>query len=195
MKFPAILCAVLVFLVADPARAERFVANILLDVKYADAGSRSSPICSWTATKNDVLTYWAGQFHANAQNLELVYDTDDDEIQVVKKSDGSLVATHLCFCDGTTLSNGRNTQRVRVAQIYEYAYNATTLGSAYGKISLVKDVQGSLTKFSWVAHFHLSLDEAIISGVLSTNEKFIPSSQKQPAASTPRPVSLPTLGN
>src|SRR5438105_12058421 len=102
----ALSLALLLF--ARPARAERFVTNILLDVKCAAA---DSTICSFIAAKGQVLAFWAQQSRQPIGNLELVYDTDADEIQVVKKSDGEVVGTHMGFCDGATLANDKDTHR------------------------------------------------------------------------------------
>jgi hypothetical protein len=165
-----VLC--LVCLLALPAKAERFVTTITLKSKYAQGGKIESS--QWN--KGTVL-FLAG--NSASGDLELVYDTDTDSIDVVRKSDGAVVSPQLTFTGGITLQNSTDTVRQRQTFI-KYQGSANISGSVVGRIEIARNADLSLKRFFWTGSYQLNQPaspfnlDSIITGIFITGRRFTP---------------------
>jgi hypothetical protein len=84
----------------------------------------------------------------NANTLALVYDRDTDALEVVNRSDGSLVCTPFSFSDGTALPNSSGTLRERLALVHLDG-SGEVAGSLRASESYRYDVNGEVVRF-WI---------------------------------------------
>ena len=114
--------------------------------------------------------------------LDLVYDTVADQVQVVKKVDGSVVAVEFSMQDGNTITSPDGLRQQRQAMLHK-GTEATPFGSVVGRIDRTFDPANptALLTFKWVALFQFSVpmtavDEPseIVSGTFTTGAVFVP---------------------
>ena len=110
------------------------------------------------------------------KTLVLIYDTVADAVQVVKKSDGSVVCTVFAFFGGTTVTSADGKKQVRQAFLNIPDHGTNAHGSITGRVIRSFDDSGNLTRYTWTARFQASIpeDNEVIEGTLTTSKKFVP---------------------
>ncbi len=73
---------------------------------------------TFASTRDIVRKCAADNGITNANTLALVYDRDADALEVVNRSDGSVICTPFSFSDGTALPNSSGTFRERLALVH-----------------------------------------------------------------------------
>ena len=155
-------------------QAEKFIANFRFREFTTNALGRITFATDTTAV--EVAECAAGMMPAlDPKTLVLVYDTVADEVQVVRKSDGTNVCTVFSFSGGTTVTSADGNRQVRLAFL-SVPDHVGVIGSISGSIVRAFDSQMKLTKFSWVARFqaHVAADNEVFEGTLTTSRKFVP---------------------
>ena len=157
------------------AHAEKFVAKFTFREYLTNAVGKVTFATDTTAV--DVTECAVSVTPAlDPKTLVLVYDTVADEVQVVKKSDGSVVCTVFAFDGGTTVTSADGKKQVRQAFLFLPDHGTNALGSITGTIARTFDAQSNLTGFVWHARFQASIpqDNEVIDGQLTTFRKFVP---------------------
>ena len=113
----------------------------------------------------------------NPSSLVLVYDTETETVEVVKKTDGSTVCIVFKFSGGTTVTRADGKKQVRQAFLNIPDHGADAHGSVTGRIIRNLDGSGNLTQYTWKARFQASIpeDNEVLEGTLTTSKKFVPS--------------------
>jgi hypothetical protein len=157
-----------------PASAERFVTTMTLTRRQVQNGK----IVATRQTKAAILSL-AGQIAGvEPRTLELVYDTNNDGIEVVKKSDGTVVLSQLTFSGGLAISNTADTNRQRQTFV-KYQGSSTVSGSAAGNIIIARNPDLSLKRFAWTGSVQMNQPaglfnpDFIITGTFATGKKFV----------------------
>ena len=161
-------------LLVSSASAERFVVSFNATVSFTDLFGK---IQSLPQTKRTVIAFAPqGQ---DPRSLEMVYDTDLDQILIVKKSDGTAVQAPLSFLGGTTVANAEDTKRMR-ATLVKLDTASEASGSIAGPIAITRNTDQSLKTFVWTAKFHAGVPATqttpagVLRGTLRTGKKFVP---------------------
>jgi hypothetical protein len=162
-------------LCALPAKAEQFVTAITLNVKEVQNGK----IVNVRKNKAALLALAAQGAGVEARTLEMVYNTDSDTIDAVRKSDGAVVLPELAFSGGLTITNSADTIRQRQTFV-KFQGSANISGSAAGKIVIVRNPDLSLKNFLWTSSVQLNQPagifnpDSIITGLFTTGRRFTP---------------------
>jgi len=92
----------------------------------------------------------------NAKTLALVYDTETDAVEVVRKADGTLVSTVMTFLNGTECESTGKTYAFRQTFL---ALSGTTPinGSVDGPVRITYDSHANITSYNWYGEFQYSI--------------------------------------
>ena len=164
---------------ASSVCAEKFIANFTFREYTSNALGRISIALDTTAVEvTECATDVAPPL--DPKLLVMVYDTVADEVQVVKKSDGSKVCTVFIFSGGTTVASTDGQRQVRQAFIFVADHPEGAIGSIAGTITRRFDGGGHVTGFYWSANFQTSIaaDNEVVIGQLTTSRKFVPGTRQ-----------------
>lgn len=163
------------------AQAEKFYTT-LSAVEYFPDSTKGNKIVRVTESNALLISDAAADFSLDAKTLAVVFDTVTNQIQIVKKTDGSVVDVEFEIRGGNTITSPEGTLQYR--QAFLYKFGATTpYGSAIGRIDRKFDVANPtvLVKFVWSATFQHSVpataaDEPseIVTGRFVTGKLFVP---------------------
>ena len=114
----------------------------------------------------------------NANTLALVYDRDTDALEVVNRSDGSLVCTPFSFSDGAALPNSNGTFRERLALVHLDG-GGDVAGSVRATERYGYNLNGDVVRFSIVGRLQFgvmgdAMRTRIYTATFSTGSRFRP---------------------
>jgi hypothetical protein len=92
----------------------------------------------------------------DAKTLVLAYDTVADALEVVRKSDGTVISTYMSFSDGLSVTNAGQTRSYRQAFITLPGSNSFN-GSVDGPIRISYDGKDNITAYRWDGDFQYSV--------------------------------------
>lgn len=163
------------------ACAEKFLVTLRAYEYFADASQGG--VLVRTVESNRLILADAAAEHIpplDPKTLALVYDTVADQVQIVKKTDGSVVAVEFEVRGGNTVTSSDGVTQHRQAFIYE-AGATTPCGSVSGPIDRSFGSGSVLVAFEWIARFQHSVpmtaaDEPaeVVEGVFRTGALFVP---------------------
>ena len=172
IKLSASAAMLLLLLTLAPraAYADRFTVNITAKITITDFLGKLRTL---SASKAAILKSYSESSGEPVSNLEIIYDTDHDTVEVVKKSDGAFVAERFAFSGGATVSDAADKNRMRQAFV-AIDGSPDISGSAVGKIVLTRDALGQITKFAWSGSYQASGVDSVVTGIFTTGKKFVP---------------------
>ncbi len=160
---------------ATTAHAEKFIANFTFREYTSNVLGRITFAVDTTKVEVEECAT-DSMLGLDPKTLVMVYDTVADEVQVVRKSDGTNVCTVFSFSGGTTVTSTDGKKQVRQAFIFVPDHTEGSIGSIAGSIVRTFDTLGNLTGFVWSATFQTSIpaDNEVVIGKLTTSRKFVP---------------------
>jgi uncharacterized protein GlcG (DUF336 family) len=175
MKQLFIYSAALLLALSPLARADQFLTTVNLTVYQAVNGK----VVISHQTTAALITAAAVAASEDPRTLAMVYDTDADAVEVVRRSDGSVVSPQLQFTGGLTVANAADTSEERQAFIM-FQGSGDVTGSVTGKITKLYDGEHILKHLTWVGSVQLSepatgvTPDVVIKGAFGTGAKFVP---------------------
>ena len=163
------------------ALAEKFYVTLSATEFFPDS-AQGGKIVRFHEDNALVIGDAAADFSLDPKALELVYDTVADQVQVVKKIDGSVVAVEFSFHDGNTITSPNGERQNRQAMLHK-GTDAVAIGSVIGRIDREFDDTNptALRSFRWKAVFQFSVPQTaadepseIVSGSFVTGKVFTP---------------------
>ena len=184
MKTKHLMCGIAAFTLTftAPAKAEKFLIAFTAKEFSSDAAGKITSGPDSTALElADVAETQDPML--NTKTLRYVFDTVTSQIQVVRRSDGALIAVRFEFRDGVryTAPDGKKEFR----QQFIYAPGGTApIGSVAGTVKVTKDGTGALLKYGWNASLQLAepsgsdaagpFPAEMVVGGFSLGKKFVP---------------------
>ena len=112
------------------------------------------------------------------RSLTLVYDRDADALEVVKRSDGTIICTPFTFAGGVSLPNASGTFRERLAFVYLDG-GEEAAGTVRAGERTFYDPDGNLVRFSLAGKLQFAVTgegkrTRIYSAFFATGSRFIP---------------------
>ena len=162
------------------AHAERFYVSFS-GLGFAPDPDQGNKLVSARETTASLLGDAAADFSIELKNLALVFDTVADQIQIVKKSDGTVVDVEFELRGGNTVTSPDGKVQYRQAFLYQVGENKP-YGSVFGRIDRKFDPANPsvLVAFRWVAIFQHSTAQAAVdepaeavSGRFTTGKLFV----------------------
>ncbi len=163
------------------AHAEKYLVTLKATEFFPDS-AQGGKIVKFIETNALILGDAAADFSLDPKALELVYDTVADQVQVVKKIDGSVVAVEFSFHDGNVITSPNGERQHRQAMLHK-GTDEVAIGSVIGRIDREFDDANpkALIKFRWQATFQFSVPQTavdepseIVSGMFTTGKLFTP---------------------
>ncbi len=163
------------------AQAEKYLVT-LSAIEFFPDSSQGGRIVRVNETNALILADAAADFSLDSARLELVYDTVADQVQVVKKFNGSVVAVEFSFHNGNTITSPNGERQHRQAMLHK-GTDAVAIGSVIGRIDREFDDAKPrvLRSFRWQATFQFSVPQTavdepseIVSGMFVTGKLFTP---------------------
>ena len=171
---PPLIAALAFYGMAVSAQAEKFV----LRFSYREYGTNSAGALAFATDTSAVEIQECADSVTpplDPKTLETVYDTEADELQVVRKSDGMKLCVIFRFASGTTITSADGKDQIRQAYVFQ-AVGDEAIGTVSGLIRREFDSKGKLSKFIWRARIHANIpsDPEVVEGELHTTVKFVP---------------------
>ena len=177
----SILVAGALAFASHQARAEKFLVTLRSYEYLADAAHGG--LIVRTKESNRTILADAAAEHVPAldpKTLALVFDNVADQVQVVKKADGSVIAVEYEMRGGNLITSSDGVTQYRQAFLYKDGA-ATPSGSVSGEIDRSFGPGNALVAYEWLAKFQLSEpttapDEPaeVIEGTFRTGALFVP---------------------
>ena len=149
MKTKLILSTLVALALATSARAEKFLVVFTATETSSDASGKIISAPDSTALELEDVASVQNPV-PDLKTLRYVFDTDTNQLKVVRRSDGAVLAVRFEFRDGVryTQPNGRKEFR----QHFVYKPGETTpIGSVAGFVIIERDAAGVLTGYRWSA--------------------------------------------
>ena len=177
----SIIVAGALTLAGHQAHAEKFYATFSA-LEYFPDSSQGNKLVSAREYNALLIADAAADFSLDAKKLAVVFDTDADQIQIVKKTDGSVVDVEFELRGGNTITSPDGKVQYRQAFLYQVG-ESKPYGSVIGRIDRKFDTvtPTKLVKFVWAATFQHSVPQTaadepseIVTGRFTTGKLFVP---------------------
>ena len=163
------------------AQAEKYFVT-LSAIEFFPDSAQGGKIVKVRETNALIIGDAAADFSLDPKALDLVYDTVADQVQVVKKLTGEVVAVEFSFHDGNTITSPNGERQHRQAMLQK-GTEAVAIGSVIGRIDREFDDANpkALRRFRWQATFQFSVPQTaadepseIVAGMFTTGKLFTP---------------------
>lgn len=153
MKTKLILSGLAALALATTAHAEKFLVEFNATEYTSDATGKITGAADNTAAEIDDVA--AEQNPIPARNtLRYVFDTDTNQLQVVRRIDGAVLGVRYEFRDGVRYTNPSGMREFRQQFIYKVG-ETTPIGSVAGTVAIVRDSTGALRRYIWNARMQV----------------------------------------
>ena len=182
MKTKLILSGLAALTLATTARADKFLVEFNATEYTSDSTGKITGAQDNTAAEIDDVA--GEQNPVPARNtLRYVFDTDTNQLQVVRRSDGAVIGVRYEFRDGVRYMSPGGTREFRQQFIYKVG-ETTPIGSVAGPVAIVRESTGALRRYAWNAKMQVGEPagtnaggpfpaETVIGGFI-LGKKFIP---------------------
>lgn len=149
MKTKLILSGLAALTLATTAHAEKFLVAFIAKETSSDATGKIT--VSPDNTKFEIEDVASEQNPVPALNtLRYVFDTDTNQLQVVRRSDGVVIQVRYEFRDGVRYVAADGKKEFRQNFVYKVG-ETTPIGSVAGRVTIVRDAAGALLSYTWNA--------------------------------------------
>lgn len=182
MKTKLILSGLAALALAATAHAEKFLVAFTATEFTSDANGRI--VSDEDSTGAEIDDVAAEQNPVPARNtLRYVFDTDTNQLQVVRRSDGAVLGVRYEFRDGVRYTKPNGKMEFRQHFIYKPG-GTTPIGSVAGFVTVVKDAGGALANYFWNAKMQVGepagtnangpFPAELVIGRFTLGKKFVP---------------------
>ena len=149
MKTKLILGALAALALASHAQAEKFLVAFTAIESSSDANGKITH--SRDNTNFEIEDVASEQVPVPAlKTLRYVFDTDTNQLQVVRRSDGVVLQVRYEFRGGVRYTQPDGKKEFRQQFVYKVGETAP-IGSGAGGVTIVRDAAGALLRYVWYA--------------------------------------------
>ncbi len=153
MKIKFLLSALLAFTFASHVQAEKFLVSFTAtETSAEDSGKITVLPDNTTFELEDVASEQNPVPPINT--LRYVFDTDTNQLQVVRRSDGVVLQVRYEFRDGFRYTEPGGKREFRQHFVYK-AGGPTPIGSVAGFVTIARDAAGALLNYVWHARIQV----------------------------------------
>ena len=153
MKTKLILSALAALALATSARAEKFLVAFKASEVSSDATGKITSSPDNTALELEDVASVQNPVVA-LRSLSYVFDTDTNQLQVVRRSDGVVVAVRFEFREGVRYTQPDGKREFRQHFVYKPG-EPKPVGSVAGYVVIERDATGVLIGYGWRATMQL----------------------------------------
>ena len=182
MNTKPILAALAALALASHAQAEKF----LVDFKATEASSDASGRITFSPDNTDFELEDVASEQSpvpSIDTLRYVFDTDRNQLQVVRRRDGAVLQVRYEFRGGVRYAEPRGRREFRQQFVYKFGA-AKPIGSVAGYVTFSRDSRGVLMTYLWNAQIQIGepaganangpFPAETVIGRFSLGDKFVP---------------------